>query len=97
MAAGESDRRSQQRVITGNACSLDPRESVRYLQPARLDDPLEITVQAADTGRATMSLEQQAWRGPTLLAEGRIRIGCIETASWRPCRIPRPILDRLLS
>jgi acyl-CoA thioester hydrolase len=71
--------------------------SVRYLQPARLDDPLEITVQAAETGRATMSLEQQAWRGPTLLAEGRIRIGCIEIASWRPCRIPRPILDRLPS
>jgi acyl-CoA thioester hydrolase len=71
--------------------------SVRYLLPARLDDWLHITVQAAGRGRATLTLQQQALRGPALLAEGRIRIGCIETATWRPCRIPSPILDRMPS
>ena len=71
--------------------------SVRYLLPARLDDWLEISVQAVEIGRATMTLEQQARRGPELLSEGRIRIGCVETGTWRPCRIPQPIIARLPS
>jgi len=74
--------------------------SVQYRSPARLDDWLDITVSTAQNGprgRATMTLEQQAWRGADLLAEGRIRIGCVSTTTWRPCRIPQPILDRMPS
>ncbi len=72
--------------------------SVQYRSPARLDDWLDITVSTARNeprGRATMTLEQQAWRGAQLLAEGRVRIGCVSTSTWRPCRIPQPILDRM--
>jgi acyl-CoA thioester hydrolase len=71
--------------------------SVRYLQPARLDDQLDITVQVVDRGRAAMTLEQQALRGPERLAEGRLRIGCVDTATWRPCRIPNFIVERMPS
>jgi acyl-CoA thioester hydrolase len=78
--------------------------SVQYRAPARLDDWLDITVRTAPNGphggprgRAAMTLEQQAWRGAELLAEGRIRIGCVSTTTWRPCRIPQPILDRMPS
>lgn len=72
--------------------------SMQYRSPARLDDWLDITVNTARNeprGRATMTLEQQAWRGAKLLAEGRVRIGCVSTPTWRPCRIPQPILDRM--
>lgn len=74
--------------------------SVQYRAPARLDDWLDITVstvQNGPRGRAAMTLEQQAWRGAELLAEGSIRIGCVSTTTWRPCRIPQPILDRMPS
>ena len=74
--------------------------AVRYRLPARLDDWLEITVsprQDGPRGRAAMTLEQQAWRGAELLAEGSIRIGCVSPTTWRPCRIPQPILDRMPS
>ena len=61
---------------------------VRYLAPARLDDELRVTAQLVEAGRASLRVSQQAWRGPTLLAEGDIRIGCVEAATLRPARLP---------
>jgi acyl-CoA thioester hydrolase len=61
---------------------------VRYLAPARLDDLLQVTVQLRTGGKASMTLVQQAWRGDTLLAEGEIRVGCVDEGTFRPRRIP---------
>ena len=68
---------------------------VRYLRPARLDDLLHVTVRLAAAGRASMNITQQAWRDDTLLAEGDIRIGCVDAGTFRPRRIPTQILDTL--
>ena len=68
---------------------------VRHLAPARLDDELRITVQLSDCGRASMNFAQQAWCGPRLLAEGTIRVGCVDASSWRPRRIPEQVLNML--
>ncbi len=65
--------------------------AVRYHAPARLDDTLDVTVALAERGSASMRLVQQAWRGATLLAEGDIRIGCVDHGTLRPRRIPRTI------
>ena len=62
--------------------------SLRYLRPARLDDVLVVTVQVLDAGRASLLIDQQALRGNELLAEGTIRIGCVDVQSFRPRRIP---------
>lgn len=73
--------------------------ALRYLAPARLDDLLDITVQATETGRASMTLQQQAWRnngGPAaLLCEGSIRIGCVDAQTLRPRRFPDAITQAL--
>ncbi|MBK0392935.1 tol-pal system-associated acyl-CoA thioesterase [Ramlibacter algicola] len=71
--------------------------SVRYLQPARLDDELSVTAQLEETGRATFTISQQALLQPagTLLAEGTIRIGWVDAATLRPARIPAMILEQL--
>jgi acyl-CoA thioester hydrolase len=68
---------------------------VRYLRPARLDDTLDLTVAVRETGRASLVIAQQAWRDGKLLAEGTIRIGCVEAASFMPTRIPDSILQSL--
>ena len=65
--------------------------ALRYHAPARLDDLLDVTVALAERGSASMRLVQQAWRGPALLAEGDIRIGCVDHGTLRPRRIPRSI------
>jgi acyl-CoA thioester hydrolase len=68
---------------------------VNYLEPARLDDLLDIDVQPQVIGRASMLLGQSARRGADMLAESSIRIACVDAGTLRPRRIPNPILERL--
>ena len=68
---------------------------VSYRAPARLDDWIEITVLLRQCGRASMTIEQQAWRGALLLAEGEIRIGCVDDGTFKPRRIPNAVLQCL--
>ncbi|HZT55778.1 MAG TPA: tol-pal system-associated acyl-CoA thioesterase [Burkholderiaceae bacterium] len=74
--------------------------TVRYVRPARLDDLIHVTVDVQHAGRAQMTIAQQAWRQPaqgeqTLLAEGTIRIGCVDAETFRPQRIPNAIVESL--
>jgi acyl-CoA thioester hydrolase len=86
--------RQQQRIMF-----VVSETSVRYLRPARLDDLLDVTVNVQHAGRASMTLTQQAWRildnGSELLAEGSIRIGCVDSGTFRPCRIPNELFQRV--
>ncbi len=69
--------------------------AVQYRQPARLDDLIEVTARVVDGSRTTIDLAQQALRGDTLLAEGRIRIACVDAGTFRPRRLPTDLLERL--
>jgi acyl-CoA thioester hydrolase len=84
-AAGHSQQRM--REDTG-AIFVVAETRVRYLQPARLDDLLEVTVEVLDAGAATLVIAQQALREGTPLAEGTIRIACVDANSLKPRRIP---------
>ena len=68
---------------------------VRYRAPARLDDELSVTVLLHERGTASMKIRQAAWRGDTLLAEGEIRIGCVDDVNFRPRRIPIEVTSTL--
>ena len=68
---------------------------VSYKRPARLDDLLDVTVVIDQAGRASFTLQQQAWCEGALLAEGRIRIGCVDAATLRPRRLPDTVLQAL--
>lgn len=61
---------------------------LRYLAAARLDDLITVTVKVVEQGKASLQLEQQAWRDQTLLAEGRVRVGCVSASTLKPRRIP---------
>ena len=71
--------------------------SVRYLQPARLDDELLVTAELQEAGRASMVIAQRALLQPAgaVLSTGSIRIGWVEAATLRPARIPANILEAL--
>jgi len=68
---------------------------VRYLAPARLDDMLDVTVAVPQRGAASLLIAQQAWCGPVLVAEGTVRIACVEQGTFKPRRIPNEITRRL--
>ena len=95
-ALGHEQERSR---AAGGALFVVTSTSVRYLRPARLDDLLAVTVQVRHAGRAQMTIEQQAWHqqpaGETLLAEGTIRIGCVDAGTFRPQRIPTSVVEAL--
>lgn len=80
---------------TDGAIFVVSEARLRYLRPARLDDLIEISVEPRELGRASMTLAQQARRGAELLAEGEIRIGCIDADSLRPRRFPESFLSLL--
>jgi len=73
--------------------------TVRYRAPARLDDELRVTVSLRQRGTASMTIAQQAWCGEgsqaRLLAEGDIRIGCVDHGTFRPRRIPIEVIQTL--
>jgi acyl-CoA thioester hydrolase len=84
--------RTQQRlmfVVTDTA--------LQYRAPARLDDLLHVSVRPEPAGRASLVVHQQAWRGDTLLTEGRIRIGCVDAQTFRPRRMPDELINTLMS
>ncbi len=69
--------------------------NVRYLASAKLDDLMVVTVALLGQGAASLEIAQQAWRGATLLADAKLRIGCVNAATLRPKRIPKQVLDAI--
>ena len=87
---------SQQAMVDTTGCMFVVQDTrVRYLKPARLDDLIVATVEITAQTRVTLTIAQQAWCGSTLLAEGEIRIGCVERATMKPHRIPSPIFEAI--
>jgi len=64
---------------------------LRYRRPARLDDVIDVSVAVIHLGQASLEIAQEARRAGELLADGTIRIGCVELGTFRPCRIPNDI------
>ncbi len=67
------DQRAAQEGGTGGYVVSDL--SIRYLAPARLDDVVLIETRAVELGAASCRMIQRAFRGGTLLAEMRVRVG----------------------
>lgn len=63
---------------------------IRYLRPARLDDALEVTTQAIEIKRASLSFRQQLRRAGSgeLLSDTTVRAGCVDAATFRPRALP---------
>ncbi|HEV3426710.1 MAG TPA: tol-pal system-associated acyl-CoA thioesterase [Paraburkholderia sp.] len=66
-----------------------------YRSPARLDDVVTVVSRLDKLGRASVDFMQEAWRGETLLATGKIRVACVDGAAMRPAAIPGPVFDAL--
>ena len=91
------------RIDTGGMFVVTDTQT-RHLQPARLDDELLVTAKLTHTGRAGLSLSQQALLKPEvatddvkLLCEASIRIAWVNASNLKPARIPSDLRDRLES
>ena len=69
---------------------------IDYRRPARHDDQLRVTVTVAERGRAGLTFAQQVQRGDELLAEAKVRVACVDAASFKPKALPDEIATRLI-
>lgn len=70
--------------------------TVRYLKPARLDDLLQVLARAERTGGASLFFSQEARNeSGDLLAEGQVRVACVDAHSMKPRRLPADLAARI--
>lgn len=61
---------------------------VNYRRPARLDDEITITCLPVPEGRASIRFKQVIRRGEQTLADGEVRVACVDAKSFRPRPLP---------
>ena len=59
-----------------------------FLQPARLGDGLEVSVEVIRRRPASVTLRQQVALAEKVLCTGEIRLACVEPVSLRPSPLP---------
>ena len=64
---------------------------VDYLSPARMDDLLHGTVKIVKMARTYINFEQTLVRDEHMLCRAIVKIGCIDTSTFRPIKIPEAI------
>jgi len=69
--------------------------AVEFLRPALFNDALEVTVEPKGARGGALEIAQTVRRGAHELVTAAVRIACVNTQSFRPVRIPPPILEKL--
>ena len=70
------------------------RASIDYLQPARLDELLDVSLMLKKRGRASLLFEQQVRRGDVLLCQGEILLACVDVNRFKPTAIPQAVINK---
>ncbi len=66
-----------------------------YRAPARLDDALEVEARIEAIGRARIDFAQRVLHDDRELCSGRVRIACLDAATFRPRALPRELKEAL--
>ena len=61
---------------------------VNYRKPARLDDELVVSCVPVPEGRASIRFKQQITRAGAPIADGEVRVVCVDAKSFRPRVLP---------
>jgi len=69
--------------------------SLEFLKPSRIDDSLEVTVEPVETGASRIDLAQRVARDAQDLVTARVTLACVNTDTFRPVRIPGPVIARI--
>ena len=71
------------------------RLDIEYRHPARLYDALEVTLGLAACGRSRLVPVQEIFRGEEQLVRAQVTLACLESATWRPARIPALVAAKM--
>lgn len=74
---------------------------VDYLSPARFNDALVVESRVVRAGNASIAFAQEVLRDDdekrVLLAQGRIKVACLDAQTFKPAAMPRPLLEAVNS
>lgn len=62
---------------------------IDYLKPSRFNDSLQVTVEVVNVGGSRIRFQQRVLRGDEELVSAEVDVVCVDTASFRPARMPR--------
>jgi acyl-CoA thioester hydrolase len=68
---------------------------IKYLQPARFDELLEVVTGVKQQGRSALLFGQALQRGDTALTRAEVEVVCVSTETFKPVAIPSTILTKL--
>lgn len=68
---------------------------VRYLEPAKLDDELSVSVRVTELKRTHLTFAQNLYRADRLLTEAALKAVCVQKDSMKPCAIPTEMVHAL--
>jgi len=77
---------NQAELLTKELGFVVSEVNVKYHLPARLEDKLQVVTNLIKLGGATINLQQQIFRGETLLVNMQVKLACIKKGI--PCKIP---------
>jgi len=76
-------------VFVVHRCAID------FLAPARLNDDLAVTVEVVERAASRIELSQDVRRDASVLTSARVTLACLDSARWRPVRIPAALAKQL--
>ncbi|MBU0538190.1 MAG: tol-pal system-associated acyl-CoA thioesterase [Gammaproteobacteria bacterium] len=69
--------------------------TTKYLRPAKLDEQLIVTATVIAAAKASLSFEQQVYRGNEVLCKAQVSLACVDKVTLKPKRIPEALLSVL--
>jgi len=85
----------QDLIASDNAGFVVKSATIDYHAPARLDDEITLTLTIEKLGRASVQFAQKAYRADELLAEAKVKVGCVDLATVRPRSLPDLVADKM--
>lgn len=67
---------------------------IKYLQPARFNELLEVSSKLAELGRSRFIFEQTLLRGEEILNQATVEVVCVTDAAFKPAALPTHIRQK---
>jgi tol-pal system-associated acyl-CoA thioesterase len=69
--------------------------TTKYLRPAMLDEQLIASAKVIAAAKASLSFEQNIYRGDEVLCHGQVKLACVDKLTLKPKRLPEALLSVL--
>ena len=68
---------------------------IKYHSFAVLDDEISVVANVEAVKKVTLSMNQNVYRGDTLLCEGHVKLACLNALTKKPAAMPTLMVQKL--